>query len=226
MKFKITLFTTLFIPAGIIAQNTFPSSGNVGIGTASPQTQLHIQGNGASAFAFIEKQSSSYECGLTFRKAGNTMFYLYSDNTDDALKMQSTGVAGENDDNPRFMMPLATKDIFMGLSGGNIGIGTRDTRGYRLAVNGSAIFTRATVKLAANWPDYVFDPAYQLPSLQYVESYIKTNKHLPGIPAAAEVEKNGLDLGENQAALLKKVEELTLYVIELKKEIEALKKKN
>lgn len=225
MKFKVTLLTGLLLPAGILAQNTFPSSGNVGIGTLSPQSTLHLALPGSGPYMVLEKANSSVETGFSFRRAGNTIFYFYSDNDNDALKIQAAGLANENDDNPRIMLPLTSTDLFFGLSGGNVGIGTQDPKGYRLAVNGSAIFTRATVKLAANWPDYVFDPAYQLPSLQYVESYIKTNKRLPGIPAAAEVEKNGLDLGENQAALLKKVEELTLYVIELKKEIEALKKK-
>lgn len=60
------------------------------------------------------------------------------------------------------------------------------------------------------WPDYVFSKQYQLPSLTEVENYINQNSHLPGIPAAAEVEKKGLDVASNQAALLKKIEELTL----------------
>jgi len=73
----------------------------------------------------------------------------------------------------------------------------------------------------AGWADYVFDKNYRLPSLAETADYIKQNKHLPGIPAAAEVQQNGIDVGENQAALLKKIEELTLYVIEQDKKMQA-----
>lgn len=107
---------------------------------------------------------------------------------------------------------------------GNVGIGTDNPQGYKLAVNGSAIFTSAKVKLFANWPDYVFDYSYSLRPLSEVEQYIRQHHHLPEVPSAAEVKEQGLDLGANQAILLKKIEELTLYVIAQQKEIEALKK--
>lgn len=97
---------------------------------------------------------------------------------------------------------------------------------YALAVNGSAIFTKAVVKLNANWPDYVFDGSYSLLPLPELETYIRTHKHLPGIPAATDVEKNGIDLGDNQSTLLKKIEELTLYVIELNKRMDILEVEN
>lgn len=95
---------------------------------------------------------------------------------------------------------------------------------YSLAVNGSAIFTKAVVKLNANWPDYVFKSTYKLPSLNELEKYLLKNQHLPDVPTATEVEKNGIDLGDNQAILLKKVEELTLYMIEKDKEIKELQR--
>jgi hypothetical protein len=97
---------------------------------------------------------------------------------------------------------------------------------YALAVKGSALFTKAVVKLNNNWPDYVFSKNYELPTLANIEKYINENSHLPGVASAQEVEKNGVDLGDNQAVLLKKVEELTLYMIELSKEVTALKKEN
>lgn len=110
-------------------------------------------------------------------------------------------------------------DIF-NINSGNVGIGTIDTKGYRLAVNGDAIFNRVRVKPYANWPDYVFGSYYQLPSLKELEIFLQANNHLPGVPSANEVEKNGFDLGDNQTVLLKKVEELTLYVIEQNKKTE------
>jgi len=76
------------------------------------------------------------------------------------------------------------------------------------------------------WPDYVFEPTYQIPDLDSLEKFIKINGHLPEIPKAEDIKKNGFDLGENQAALLKKIEELTLIVIEQNKRIEKLKKES
>lgn len=94
-----------------------------------------------------------------------------------------------------------------------------------LAVNGTAIFTKAKVELNSTWPDYVFDNEYELRSLSSLETYLNTYKHLPDVPTADEVAKGGIDLGENQAVLLKKIEELTLYVIEQGKQQEKLMKK-
>lgn len=117
----------------------------------------------------------------------------------------------------------AYKDLVLQEYDGNVAIGTNDAKGYKLAVNGPAIFTEAKVKLNSNWPDYVFHKAYKLPSLREVEAFIKLHNHLPGVPSANEVGDKGLDLGSNQAALLKKIEELTLYVIDLNKRLEEQK---
>jgi hypothetical protein len=111
------------------------------------------------------------------------------------------------------------------LSDGSVGIATADTKGYTLAVNGTGIMTKLIVKSYGNWPDYVFDSSYQLQSLSEVSNFIDKNHHLPGIEPAAQIEDSGLDIGANQAKLLAKIEELTLYLIELKKENEALKDK-
>jgi len=108
----------------------------------------------------------------------------------------------------------AMSEIFRIKSNGNVGIGTADTKGYQLAVNGNAIATSMTVKLYSAWPDYVFKPAYHLPSLTEVKTYIDQNHHLPDMPSEQEVAKDGLNLGEMNKLLTKKVEELTLYLIE------------
>ena len=72
--------------------------------------------------------------------------------------------------------------------------------------------------------DFVFEEGYEIPKLDDVDKYIKKNKHLPDIPSAKQMQKNGLELGKMQIKLLQKIEELTLYVIELKKENEEIKK--
>ena len=97
---------------------------------------------------------------------------------------------------------------------GKLAIGTTDPRDFKLAVAGKAVAEEVVVQLKANWPDYVFENEYKLPSLSELEKFIVNQKHLPGVPTAEEVGQNGLSLGEMNAILLKKVEELTLYVIQ------------
>jgi len=91
-----------------------------------------------------------------------------------------------------------------------------------MAVNGT-IKAKKLLLSPDMWADYVFDSTYQLPRLAEVEAYIHREHHLPGIPSAAAIEKDSLDVGAGQAALLKKIEELTLYTIEQKKEIDSMK---
>jgi uncharacterized protein (DUF697 family) len=130
--------------------------------------------------------------------------------------------------------PGATKYIPLLLAGGStynnqtnlyinevgVGIGTLNPQS-KLAVNG--LITATQIKVTqTGWADYVFQPKYQLPTLAEVEKYVATHQHLEGIPSAAEVEKDGIDVGEMNKKLLAKVEELTLYLIEQNKKIAAL----
>jgi hypothetical protein len=91
----------------------------------------------------------------------------------------------------------------------------------KLSVRGIIVAEKLKVT-QTGWPDYVFEESYQLHSLDSVAAFIKVNKHLPNVPAAAEIEKNGLDVGDNNAVLLRKIEELTLYLIEQNKRIKDL----
>ena len=104
------------------------------------------------------------------------------------------------------------------IENGNVGIGVINPT-EKLSVKGKIRAQEIKVE-TTNWPDYVFDPSYNHSSLSELENFIKENKHLPEIPSAKEVEENGVSLGEMNAKLLKKIEELTLYVIELKKDSE------
>jgi hypothetical protein len=107
---------------------------------------------------------------------------------------------------------------------GNLRVGTTpNPSGYRLAVDGKVICTELMVRLVSNWPDYVFSNHYKLRSIQDLENFINKNNHLPGIPSAKEIESTGLSVGEMQKLQMEKIEELTLYIIELKKEIDKLK---
>ncbi|MFL9483959.1 hypothetical protein ACI6Q2_14365 [Chitinophagaceae bacterium LWZ2-11] len=120
------------------------------------------------------------------------------------------------------------QNIVMGTNGqervrintvGNVGIGTTNPS-EKLSVNGN-IRSKKLIVTQQGWPDYVFDSSYTLTPLAQVEQFIKNNKHLPDVPSAKEVTDKGLDVGDNQAVLLKKIEELTLYMIEHDKQMKA-----
>lgn len=112
------------------------------------------------------------------------------------------------------------------MSGGKLGIGTTQIPdSYKLAVAGRIIAEEVVIKLQNTWwPDYVFKSDYNLMPLHQVEQFVTTNNHLPGIPSAAEVQNDGISMGEMQNKLLQKIEELTLYIIEQQKRIEKLEK--
>ena len=118
-------------------------------------------------------------------------------------------------------MELGTGGIYVAQNGNvRIGAGTSNPT-KTLEVNG-AIRSKEVLVEVANWSDFVFDKDYDLMTLKEVESYIKENGHLPDVPSAEEVKANGVEVGEMNAILLQKIEELTLYIIELEKKIEKL----
>ncbi|THU38412.1 hypothetical protein FAM09_17230 [Niastella caeni] len=178
--------------------------GNVGIGTGSPTAKLSL-GNSITnvKLALWEGTTDNqyYRTGLGIAAGQFRLFVPRSDN-------RFSFLASEN----------ATDELLTVLGTGNVGIGI-STPQTKLAVNGD--ITAKKVKVTqTGWADYVFHPTYKLRPLPELEQYINKQQHLPEIPSAAEVEKNGIDLGNNQALLLKKIEELTLYVIDLNKKVQ------
>ena len=112
-------------------------------------------------------------------------------------------------------------------SNGNVGIGTGAVTGARLAVAGQVLATQVKVQAQSNWPDYVFEENYDLMSIDELGQYVKSQKHLPGLPSALELEKaEGVELGEMQRLTIEKVEELTLYILELKLRSDELSSEN
>jgi hypothetical protein len=98
--------------------------------------------------------------------------------------------------------------------------------GYNLLVKGGILTEKVKVALAApgtDWADYVFEPEYNLMPLENVEAFTKENKHLPNVPSAIEMVENGLDVSQSSKMFMEKIEELTLYLIEMNKEIKSLK---
>ncbi|WP_052496646.1 hypothetical protein [Pedobacter lusitanus] len=114
---------------------------------------------------------------------------------------------------------LFTHDDGLNYMAGNLGLGTFDTKGSKLAVNGNIRAKEIKVE-ADNWPDYVFHEGYPVQSLPELEKYIKINKHLPDMPSAQKAENDGISLGEMNKLLLKRLEETTMQLIELNKKVD------
>jgi trimeric autotransporter adhesin len=186
---------------------------NLGLGgNAHPRSHVHINNtDGTTDSVRITNNTTGHTNtdGFLIGNNGNTAFVWNRENA--AINF------GTNNTNAMTLN-----------ASGQLLIGSANTpTGYKLFVE-QGILTekvKVAVKNSGEWADYVFDKNYLLMPLQDVEAYINKNKHLPNVPSANEVVSSGLDLGKMDATLLQKVEELTLYMIELQKQNNALQQK-
>jgi hypothetical protein len=146
-----------------------------------------------------------------------TMNFMYVDLNTQKFEMQAGIIDGEFKNAGNILFNNGVGNL------GYVGIGvTSIESGVRLAVAGKVTCKEIEVKLTG-FPDFVFANDYKLRSLYDVENFINTNKHLPDVPSAAEITSKGMNVGDMNATLMQKVEELTLYMINLQKENDALK---
>jgi hypothetical protein len=206
------------------------STNLVGIGTTYPNAKLDV--NGAVVVPGSSSNIMSRPIVGATRIVGEIAGYSESGYTlaDGFLRLSAGG--GNDPISKSFIdlsgfstIPDMKQNITLGTSGaeriritqnGYIGIGTK-TPDDLLTVNGTIHSREVKVNLSIAGPDYVFEPDYQLPELSEIKAYVDKNHHLPEIPSAATMAKDGITLGEMNIKLLKKVEELTLYLIEQQK---------
>jgi len=198
--------------------NIFYDNGKVGIGTTTPARSLHVQG--ASTTVRID------------RDADTVGFMLHRFPTGDFTtpwKGFLVGVNASGPDDGYFMISDYAQAVggasacrFLISNAGNVGIGL----GTTMPSNALDVYGTIRCKeliVTSTWADFVFEDNYKLPTLDEVEDFISKNKHLPGIPSEAEVKEKGVSIGSISSKLLQKIEELTLYVIDVKKENDLLK---
>ena len=207
------------IDKGLRVDETSWLKGNLVVGELAPIMLSN------DFFNFIENGTSTALCLLTSDTDYGYGAKIASDNSKHkAIAVNATWAA--------------TEDKFVVFGDGRVQINTDPTANiksisvqdniknedvFRVMSNGHVWATEFNVAEAINFPDYVFNEDYELMPLDKLESYISMNKHLPNIPSAKQVEKNGLGLYEIQRKQMEKIEELTLYIIQLKKEVEQLK---
>ncbi len=193
------------------------TSTGLGIGTNNPNHELIVQGNDpamqirddatdnsadAARLELLERAGGSFNGGAFLHWNGDTNRLLLG-----------TKLSGTN-----------TNVLVIDRAGNNVGIGTQNPGDYKLAVNGSIRAKEVVVE--TGWSDFVFEDDYRLPSLAQIEDHIRAHKRLPDIPSAEDVAQHGVRLGEMEAKLLQKIEELTLHLIDMNKRVTGLEQEN
>ena len=198
------------------------TSGYVGFNTNYPKQKIHVVDNN-----ILITRTSARSDGIT------NGAILFGDEANNNCRHGAWGIEYVDSENEgyglNFFKPWTSCNTNPGnyklflADNGNVGIGTR-TPLAKLTVDGNICAKEVRVSLSGSpcWPDYVFAKDYDLMKISDLKQYIQTNSHLPGIPSATDVEENGVELGATTELLLQKIEEMTLYIIQLEERIQQL----
>jgi hypothetical protein len=227
-------------------QTNIAGNNNVAIGSGSLTLSSGSDNMGLGSFALNSNSAGSKNVGIGssagFGSSGDGSVFIgyqagYNETTGGKLYL-----ANSNTSNPLIKGDFTNNNLKIHLGStvsstvGFLAIGdqtianlvpTAVSNTYRLIVQSGILTEKIKVATVASgdWADYVFEKGYKMMSLPEVEKFVKINKHLPNVPSASDMAKNGLDVVSSDSKLLEKIEELTLYVIELNKEIQKLKNK-
>lgn len=202
----------------------YSTAGNVGIGTISPTVKLDVRGgttriiNYGTGYNLISGNADPGNNDSYFYHLTSINYHILGSNKNGTGLIRKLGFAlggGDTESDVKMMIDQS----------GNVGIGNTNPDA-KLTVSGQVHAQEVKVTINAPGPDYVFEKDYSLPSLDQIKNYIDENKHLPEVPSAKEMEKNGVQLGEMNMLLLKKIEELTLYTLELNQRMKVVMKEN
>lgn len=198
-------------PTGGTSLFNIEANGNIGIGATSPGFPLNFANILGDKISLWGNSGSHYGFGIQ-----GGLLQIHTD-------LSGSDIAFGYGTSASFTETMRIK------GNGKVGIGVASTAmpgNYKLYVKGGILteLVRVAVSGTSNWADYVFNSDYKLRSITDLENYIVKNKHLPNIPSAEDVVKDGIDIAQMDAKLLEKIEELTLYIVDLQKQINALKK--
>jgi len=208
----------------LVERLTISMYGNVGIGNTTPTQALNVVGRVAITTGTYSDEG--YNGNLMITKPASSGQYInlirqgqYPWSIGTVYNTSNFAIGTGISSDVSFTNPF-----FVINTVGDVGIGTVNPA-YKLDVLGTIRAKEVLVNLGGG-ADFVFEKDYKLPTIEHVANYVQENKHLPDVPSANEMVKNGVSMGDMQVKLLQKVEELTLYVIELKKEINILKQEH
>lgn len=210
----------LHVLGGIRGSGDFKLTGDAGIGIITPEQRLHVRSSNSGEGMILEadnpiiqlRQSNAPSAGYTDKG----FIQLSTDNI--RIGTNSGNISG------KVIIRTGGADRVFVDNSGNVAIGTSQVAsGYKVSVNGKMMCEELKVQLNGNWPDYVFANQYKLMPIAELKKFIDSQNHLPNIPTAAEVKKNGIAVGDMQKKMMEKIEELTLYIIDLQKQIDGLK---
>jgi hypothetical protein len=222
---------TLVVATLLIGSMTAPGYAEQWNGPGNPNGTIWRPGNVALGFELTSdgKPPALLEIRRPLSGEGELLFSLrsvFKDATSDRFEVDTKHVyAGGARSKENILPGDYDFAVHRAAAIGVVNINETIPSGYKLVVGGKILAEEVRIKLIKDWADYVFQPDYRLTSLPEVETFVHRHRHLPDMPSAAEVEQAGVSLGEMQAKLLLKIEELTLHMIEQHKAIATLQEK-